>query len=79
MRSKKTARDGLKGRLVLINDIDGDGYKGHILEVDDSGYVLIGSGAGKVEFMPGESGGKVLEMGQAFIPAGKVKFIDLGG
>ena len=74
---RKSQRDQLVGSAILLNDTQGDAYKGVLWEVDDSGYKLIGTGADKVVFFPGD-GGQSLEMRSVFVPADRVKFVTEG-
>lgn len=74
MGKQKTVADDLQGRSVIINDVDGDAFKGVVFRVDETGWMLLPSGGDPVMFLSPGQDPMPVEFG-CHVPSGRVKFV----
>ena len=74
--ARRMIRDEFVGRVVLVNDVDGNGYEGALVSYDDSGLRLVGVAAEKVLFIDGEDVSRRMGLGhEVFLPAARVMLV----
>lgn len=74
MGRQKTVAEDMQGRMVIINDVDGDAFSGVVFRVDETGWLLVQSGAEPVAYLSPGAEPVPIENG-CHIPAGRVKFV----
>lgn len=76
VKQKDSTFGQIIGRVVLVNDLDGDAFHGVCLKVDEHGLILIGSGVDKVEFLRPDQEPLPLE-NFVHVPISRVKFVQV--
>lgn len=76
MGRKNSTLSDLIGHTVLVNDVDGDAFKGACFQADETGLVLVTSAGSKVVYIRSDGQQVPLE-GYCQVPAGRVKFVQV--